>query len=67
MHSGWGDAADSLHERDEKYGMTELKVPAVVQPQTADHAASTLPTTFGEPMETHDSVPGILQMPSVTS
>jgi len=50
-----------------EYGMTELKVPAVVQPQTPDDAASSLPTTFCEPMETLDSVPWNLQIPQVTS
>jgi hypothetical protein len=28
---GWGDTADYSHERDMKYGMTDLKVPAVVK------------------------------------
>jgi len=64
---GWGDAADYLRKRDKKYWMTEWKVPAVAQPQTADDAASSAPTTFGEPMETLDSVPRKLQMLQVTS
>jgi len=64
---GWGDAADNFRERDKKYGMTELKVLAVVQLQTADDAASSVPMTFSEPLETLDSVPGKLQMPQVTS
>jgi len=33
----------------------------------ADDAVSSLPMTFGEPMETLDSVPGNLNMPQVTS
>jgi len=64
---GWGDAADYFRERDKKYGTTELNVPAVVQPQTADDAASSVPMTFSEPLETLDSVPRKLQMPQVTS
>jgi len=64
---GWGDAADYFRERNEKYATTELKVPAVIQPHTAEDAASSVPTTFGEPMETLDSVPRKLQMPQVTS
>jgi len=64
---GWGDAANYFRERDKKYGTTELKVLAVVQPQTADDAASSVWTIFSEPLETPDSVPGELQMPQVTS
>jgi len=64
---GWGDAANYFRERDTKYGTTELNVPAVVQLQTADDAASSVPTPFSEPLETLDSVPGKLQMPQVTS
>jgi len=67
MQPGWGDAADYFCESDKKYGMTKWKIPAVVQPQTADDAASSAPMTHGEPMETRDSVPGKLQMPQVTS
>ena len=64
---GWGDVADYFRETNKKYGTTELKVPAVVQPQTADNAASSVLTTFGVPMETLHSIPGKLQMPQVTS
>jgi len=32
MQRGWGDAADYCCERDKKYGTTEFKVPALVQP-----------------------------------
>jgi len=64
---GWGDAADYFREIGKEYGMTALKVLAVVQPQMADNAASSVPTTLSEPLETHDSVPGKLQMPQVTS
>ena len=64
---GCGDPADSFRERDTKHGLTESNVLAVVQPQMADDAASSMPPTFGEHMETLDSVPGELQMPQVTS
>jgi len=64
---GRGDAANILRDKDEKYGTTELKVPAVVQPQTADDAASSAPTTFGELMETLDHIRRRLQMPQVNS
>jgi len=35
---GWEDAANYFRERGKKYGTTELRVPAVVQPQTMDDA-----------------------------
>ena len=59
--SGWEDAADYLCGRDKKYGTFELKVPAVVQPQTNDDAPPPPLTTFAELMESLDIVPGILQ------
>jgi len=64
---GCGDADDYFCERHEKYGTTELKVPAVVHPQPADDAVSSVPTTFIDPVETLDNLPGIMQMPQVTS
>jgi len=64
---GWGDTAYYFHERDKKYGTTELKVPAVLQPQTADDAVSSVLTTFSEPLETLDSIAGELNMLQVTS
>jgi len=64
---GWGDAADYFYERDKMYGTTELKVPAVVQPQRADDAALSVPTTSSEPLETLDRVHRKLQMPQVSS
>jgi len=54
---GWGDAANYYFERDMKYGMTELKVPAVMKPQTATTEARPSPTTFGELMQVLDIVP----------
>jgi len=50
-----------------KYGTTELKVPAVVKPQTATTAATPSPTTIGELMQVLDIVPGQSQMPQVRS
>jgi len=47
---GWEDAADYFRERDKKYGMFELMVPAVVQLQTNDDAPAPPPTIFGELM-----------------
>jgi len=67
MQPGWGDAANYFREGDKKYGTTQLKVPAAIQPPTADNAESSVPTTCGVPMETLDSVPGKLQMTQVTS
>jgi hypothetical protein len=61
--SGWGDAADYFRERDKKYGTTELRVPAVVQPQTMDNAPAPRPATFGELMESLEIVPRISQWP----
>jgi len=64
---GLGDAANYFCERDMKYGTTELKVPAVVKPQTDTTAAKPSLTTFGELMQVLDIVPGQSQMPQVTS
>jgi len=50
----WGDAAYNFRERDKEYGTTQLKVPAVIQPQTADDSVSSVPTTFGVLVETLD-------------
>ena len=64
---GWGDTADYFCKRDMKLGTTELKLPAVVKPQTDMAVASPSPTTFGELMQVLDIVPGQSQMPQVTS
>jgi len=64
---GWDDAANFFCERDKKYGTFELRVPAVVQPQTNDDAPAPPPTTFGEHMESVDIVSGMSQRPQVTS
>jgi len=64
---GWGDAADYCHERDKKYGTSELKVPAVIKSQPNHVAAAPPPTTFGELLKTLDIVPGIWRMLQCTS
>jgi len=61
---GWEDAADDFRERDKKYGTSELRVPAVVQPQTNDDAPPHPPTTFAELMESLDIVPRISEATS---
>jgi hypothetical protein len=63
----WEDAADYFREPDTMYGTSQLRVPAVVQPQTNDDAPAPPPTTFGELMESLDIVPGISQRPQGTS
>ena len=50
-----------------KYGMAQLRVPAIVNPQTDTTAATPSATTFGHHMQTHDIVTGISQMPQGTS
>ena len=62
----WEDAADYFCERDKKYGTTEVRVPAVVQPQTMDDAPAPPRATFGELMEILDIVPGISQRPQAS-
>ena len=49
---GWGDLHNYIHEKDKKNGTTELKVAVIFQQYKADVAASSGPTTVGEPMET---------------
>ncbi|KAF8251987.1 hypothetical protein K440DRAFT_636170 [Wilcoxina mikolae CBS 423.85] len=64
---GWEVAADCFRQRDKKYGVSELWIPAVVQLQTDADAAAPAPTTFGELMDCLDTVPGISRMPQGTS
>jgi len=58
---GWEDVADYFRKRHKKYDTSELRVPAVVPPQTNDDAPPHPPTTFAELMESLDIVPGISQ------
>ena len=67
MQPGWGDTADYFRERDMKYGTTQLKVPAVVKPQTDTAAATPSPTTFEELMQGLDINPRQSQILQVTS
>jgi hypothetical protein len=64
-HPGWVDAADYFRERDMKYRPTELKVPAVGNPQADLTAATPSPTTCGELMQTLEIIPRQSQMPQV--
>jgi len=64
---GWEDTDQYFREWDKKYGTTELRVPAVVQPQKNDDAPAPLPATFGELIDSLDIVPGISQRPQGTS
>jgi len=63
----WEDATDYLRERFMMYRISELRVPAIIQPQTDDDAAAPAPITFGELMESLEIVHGILQIPQGTS
>jgi len=62
---GSGEAANYFRESNEMYGNNQSKVPAVSQSQWEDDATCSVPTTFGEQMETIDTVPRKLQMPQV--
>ena len=64
---GGKDIADYCHERNQKYGISELRVLAVIQPQTDDDIAAPAPRTFGDLMECLYIVPRILQMLQGTS
>jgi len=52
-----GDAANYTPERDMKYQMSKLIVLAIVKPQTDMTAATPLPTTSGDHMQSLDSIP----------
>jgi len=64
---GWEDATDYYRGRDMKYSTSDLRVPAVVQPQTDDDTAAPALPPLGELMECLDIVRGILQMPQGTT
>ena len=55
---GQADTAENFGEREMKSGTTWLIVPAAIQLETEDDAASSARITFGDPMETLDIVPG---------
>jgi hypothetical protein len=56
---GWQDVANYFRQRDKKYGLTELKSPAVIKPHMDDNAAYPAPTTFVVFMEFFDIIPQI--------
>jgi len=64
---GWWDVANYIHERDWTYGTAELKLPAVVKPQTHTTAATSSPRTVGLHMQPLLIVRGHSGMPAVTS
>jgi hypothetical protein len=64
---GCGAAADCFKERDKNYRTAELRVTAVVKPQTDHDVAAPALTTFGELMDSLDIVPRRSQMPQGTS
>jgi len=61
-HLELGDAANSILERDKKYGTTEFKVLAVLNPQRNKVLAAPAPTTFGELIESRDILPKQMQI-----
>jgi len=63
----WEDAAHYFHEQDKKYGISELRVPTVDQPQTIDDLPAPPLSTIGELMWFPDIVLGISQTPQGTS
>lgn len=58
-HPGWEDAVDHFNGRDLKYSLSELRVPAVVQQQVDNDAATPLQETFHVLMECLETVCGI--------
>jgi hypothetical protein len=59
---GWEHSADYFGERDKKHGISELRVPANVQPQLDDNVVPPALATIGELVECLDIVPGISQI-----
>jgi len=47
IQPGWEDSADYFQDKDENSGTTKFNVPAVVQQQTSDDAASSGSMTVG--------------------
>jgi hypothetical protein len=54
------DTANGICERDEMYGTSELRDPAVIQHQTDDDAGAPAPTALKELIDGLVIVPGIL-------
>jgi hypothetical protein len=59
---GWEDAADYFRPQDQKYGTSELRMPAGLQPQMDDNAPAPPPTSLGELLECLAIVSGISQI-----
>jgi len=64
---GWGDTANYFFKTDNKYGTSELRVPAVIKTQTDKAAGSPVLTIFRELVKYLDIIPEISQMPQGTS
>ena len=54
---GSGDTAKCFRENDNMYGISDLRFPAVIKPQTNQDVAAPDSTTFGEHLERLDIVP----------
>jgi len=57
--TGWEAEGDHFCERDKKYGISELRVLDVIQPQTDDATAAPAATTFSQYMVSLENVPAI--------
>jgi hypothetical protein len=64
---GWEDAPDYFCSQDKMYGISELRDPALVQPQMDNDAPVPPLSTFGELRECLNIVPRSAQMPQGTS
>jgi hypothetical protein len=64
---GWQDTAEYFWEWDMKYSTCDLRVPAVVQPQTDDDTPTPPPTTIEDLMDSLEIVSGTSQWPQGTS
>ena len=62
MQPACGDAAYNFGERNKAYWTTGLDILAVVQSHREENATCSALTTFSEPMETLDNIPGKSQM-----
>jgi hypothetical protein len=63
---GWEDASDYICARDKMSGTSELWVPPIIQPQSNKDSLAHPQATFGELIESLDSVHGISQMQELT-
>jgi len=63
----WEDAPDNFCEQHKMYGTSELRVPAVDQPQTKDDATAPPPTTVVDLLEILVILPGTSHRPQQNS